>query len=100
MVLLPLPLSPTRARILPRRSEKLTSSTACKSRGSPPRPKGLPPPMGKYLVRPRTSSTVSDGCCIDWPFALVQVTGDPMSRCHFEQRRLDLPMERPHLGTA
>src|SRR5579871_6281455 len=59
MVLLPLPLSPTSARISARRSVNETSSTACTKRGSPPSPKGPPPPAGKNLLRPWTSSTTS-----------------------------------------
>src|SRR5947209_19622276 len=51
IVLLPLPLSPTRARMRPRCNSKLTSSTAWMRRLSPNRPAR---PAGKCLVRPLT----------------------------------------------
>src|SRR6185369_17648529 len=56
VVVLPQPDSPTRPRVSPRRSAKLTPSTA---RTVPARPPNIPPPTLKCLTRSRTSSSAS-----------------------------------------
>src|SRR5205085_11750294 len=104
MVLFPLPLSPTRARIWPRASVNVTSSTAWTCGRSPPnRP---PPPTGKNLLRLRTSRTTLpfivtlDGCMGRLLIVVVEVTGSQLARSDRAQHGVDVQALAHHVRAA
>src|SRR5919201_4377201 len=103
MVLFPLPLSPTRARIWPRASVNVTSSTAWTLGRWPP---NRPPSTGKNLLRLRTSRTTLpfivtlNGCMGRLLVFFVEVAGGQLARSDGAQDRVDAQARAHHMRTA